>query len=220
MTEECLTNYRDVGDRQGIRAALSSLGWLALTYGDVETARRRYEESLEVLRCEPPRPRAQSLAGLAEVAAMQGHATWAARLWGAAERQLQSADAVLPSVLRPAYSRLLATARAQLGEAAFTAAWSEGQHMSLDQVLAAQGPVSPSVKVKGVQSAPTSPERLTAREGEVLQLLAMGLTSPEMAERLVISPLTVTSHIRSIYTKLGVNSRSAATRYAMEHKLL
>ena len=152
---------------------------------------------------------------------MQGHTAWAARLWGAAEAQLQSVDAIIPSVLRPDYERLLATTRAQLGEDAFTTAWSEGQRMTFDQVLAAQGPVeSPSAKVVQPAPYPAYPGGLTVREGEVLRLLAMGLTSPEMAERLVISPLTVTSHIRSIYTKLGVSSRSAATRYAMEHKLL
>lgn len=221
MTEESLSNYRDVGDLQGIGAALSSLGWLAFRQGNVETARRHYEESLEVLRCEPPRLRALSLAGLAEVAAEQGHATWAARLWGAAERLLQSATAVLPSVLRPDYERLLAATRTQLGEAAFTAAWSEGQRMTIEQVLTAQGSVGRSSRQRARSASPlTAPKGLTAREVEVLRLLAMGLTSPEMAERLVISPLTVTSHIRSIYTKLGVNSRSAATRYAIEHTLL
>ncbi|MGZ6368275.1 MAG: response regulator transcription factor [Ktedonobacteraceae bacterium] len=41
-----------------------------------------------------------------------------------------------------------------------------------------------------------------------------------MAERLVIGVVTVNFHVRSIYSKLGVSSRSAATRYAIEHKLV
>jgi len=61
---------------------------------------------------------------------------------------------------------------------------------------------------------------LTTREVEVLQLLAAGLTSVQIAEQLVISLLTVNTHVRSIYSKLGINSRSAATRYAIEHKLV
>jgi LuxR family maltose regulon positive regulatory protein len=60
---------------------------------------------------------------------------------------------------------------------------------------------------------------LTVREGEVLRLLAQGLTSAQIAEQLVLSPMTVNTHIRSIYSKLGVTSRSAATRYAIEHHL-
>jgi DNA-binding NarL/FixJ family response regulator len=64
------------------------------------------------------------------------------------------------------------------------------------------------------------PNGLTARELEVLRLLAQGLTSAQIAERLTLSLLTVNTHVRSIYSKLGVTSRSAATRYAMEHHLV
>jgi len=69
---------------------------------------------------------------------------------------------------------------------------------------------------------PLSPpmyEELTAREVEVLRLLAMGLSNKQIAERLVLSPHTVSGHIQSIFGKLGLNSRSAATRYALEHHL-
>ena len=62
-------------------------------------------------------------------------------------------------------------------------------------------------------------EELTAREIEVLRLLALGLSNKQIAERLVISPHTVNGHIHSIFGKLALNSRSAATRYALEHQL-
>jgi DNA-binding NarL/FixJ family response regulator len=54
---------------------------------------------------------------------------------------------------------------------------------------------------------------------EVLRLLAGGLTDAQIAEKLVLSPRTIHAHISSIYSKLGVTSRSAATRYAIEHHL-
>jgi DNA-binding NarL/FixJ family response regulator len=54
---------------------------------------------------------------------------------------------------------------------------------------------------------------------EVLRLLAGGLTDVQIAEKLILSPRTVHAHISSIYSKLGVTSRSAATRFAMEHHL-
>ena len=60
---------------------------------------------------------------------------------------------------------------------------------------------------------------LTTREVEVLRLLSMGLSNKLIAERLVISPHTVSGHIQSIFSKLALNSRSAATRYALEHHL-
>jgi len=61
---------------------------------------------------------------------------------------------------------------------------------------------------------------LTPRETDVLRLLAQGLTSSQIAERLVIGLVTVNSHVRSVYSKLGVTSRAAATRFALEHHLL
>jgi DNA-binding NarL/FixJ family response regulator len=67
---------------------------------------------------------------------------------------------------------------------------------------------------------PTYPDELTPREVEILRLVASGLSNAQMAEKLIISPRTVHAHVRSIYSKLGITSRSAATRYAIDHKLL
>jgi DNA-binding NarL/FixJ family response regulator len=64
-----------------------------------------------------------------------------------------------------------------------------------------------------------NPDQLTPRELEVLCLAATGLTNRQIAERLVISPSTVNVHLNAVYGKLGVNSRTAATRYALDHKL-
>ena len=54
----------------------------------------------------------------------------------------------------------------------------------------------------------------------MLRLLATGLTDAQIAEQLVLSLHTVHAHLRTIYSKLGVTSRSAATRYAFEHQLV
>jgi ATP/maltotriose-dependent transcriptional regulator MalT len=61
---------------------------------------------------------------------------------------------------------------------------------------------------------------LTHRELEVLRLVAEGLTDGQVAERLYISPRTVGQHLRSVYKKLGVPSRAAAARRAVERDLL
>lgn len=61
---------------------------------------------------------------------------------------------------------------------------------------------------------------LSPRELEVLQLVARGLTDAEVAEQLFISPRTVGRHLQSIYGKLGVNSRTAATAIAFERRLI
>ena len=79
--------------------------------------------------------------------------------------------------------------------------------------------VQSSPMLTPIPSTP-SPNELTAREVEVLRLVAQGLSDSAVAERLVISPRTVQGHVRSIFNKIHVNSRSAATRYAIEHKLV
>jgi DNA-binding NarL/FixJ family response regulator len=121
----------------------------------------------------------------------------------------------------------VAATRAQLGEKTFAAAWSEGRTMSLEQVLAAQGTeesltlicTEPS-STPQVNLSTTSPGGLSARELEVLRLLAQGLTDAQIAEQLVLSLHTIHAHLRTIYSKLAVTSRSAATRYAFEHQLV
>jgi DNA-binding NarL/FixJ family response regulator len=61
---------------------------------------------------------------------------------------------------------------------------------------------------------------LTQKELEILELVAEGLKNPEIAKRLWLSPETVKTHLSSIYRKLGVNSRTAATRAALDRHLL
>ena len=59
-----------------------------------------------------------------------------------------------------------------------------------------------------------------AREVDVLRLVAQGLTDAQVADKLVITRRTVNWYLTSIYGKIGVSSRSAATRYAFEHRLV
>ncbi|HEY3485676.1 MAG TPA: HD domain-containing phosphohydrolase [Ilumatobacteraceae bacterium] len=64
------------------------------------------------------------------------------------------------------------------------------------------------------------PDGLTAREVDVLRLVARGLSSKEIATELVISPKTARNHIEHIYTKTGTTNRVAASHYAIRHGLL
>ena len=81
-----------------------------------------------------------------------------------------------------------------------------------DAVLAAAGHRAPGRRVW--------PGGLTAREVEVLALLARGHSNRQIAQRLVVSPKTAANHVEHIYSKLGVSSRAAATLYATQHGLL
>ncbi len=60
---------------------------------------------------------------------------------------------------------------------------------------------------------------MSPRELDVLKLVAAGLTNAQVAKRLFISPRTVNAHLNRIYGKIDVTSRTAATRFAMEHHL-
>jgi HD-GYP domain-containing protein (c-di-GMP phosphodiesterase class II) len=64
------------------------------------------------------------------------------------------------------------------------------------------------------------PRGLTAREVEVLALLARGHSNKQIAVRLVVAAKTVSNHVEHIYTKLGVSSRAAATLFATQHGLM
>ena len=64
------------------------------------------------------------------------------------------------------------------------------------------------------------PAGLTSREIDVLRLVALGLSSKEIAARLVISPKTARNHIEHVYTKTGATSRVTASLFAMQHGLL
>jgi HD-GYP domain-containing protein (c-di-GMP phosphodiesterase class II) len=64
------------------------------------------------------------------------------------------------------------------------------------------------------------PAGLTAREVDVLRLVSRGLSSKEIAARLVISPKTARNHIEHIYAKIGVSNRAGASLFAIQHGLL
>lgn len=91
----------------------------------------------------------------------------------------------------------------------------DGLLESIERLQTAQAIPSPTRH----QRPESLPAGLTAREAEVLALIARGLTNQEAADRLVLSVRTVERHIANIYTKIDAHTRAEATTFALRHGL-
>jgi DNA-binding NarL/FixJ family response regulator len=130
---------------------------------------------------------------------------------GAADRLRESVGARWPVFLAKEYRRSIEAARGTLSPDALAVSLAGGRALSLEEI-------GRELEAATAAAAPP-PGQLTTRELDVLRLVAQGLSNQRVAEELVISERTVHSHLRSTYRKLGVGSRTAATRYALEHGL-
>ena len=230
LIEQALALFQEMQLQRGTALSLFALAQVATVEGDYARSQALCEQGLGVARKGGgKRTIPAGLEGLAAAVAAQGNRVWAAHLWGAAEVLREALRTPLPPIEQTSYQRAVDAARTELGESAFARAWARGRTLSPEQALATAGrEVLPASASGEPSSSPTptppapapSPNGLTAREVEVLRVVALGLTNEQVAQRLVISPRTVDTHLTSIYSKIGVSSRAAATRYAIEHHLV
>jgi len=97
----------------------------------------------------------------------------------------------------------------------------EIQH-AIAAVVRGEAVIDPAVQhhlVDAVAGRPELPDGLTAREAEVLALIADGLSNREIASRLFVSEATVKSHVNHLFAKTGVRDRAQAVTYAYRHGL-
>jgi non-specific serine/threonine protein kinase len=218
LAERGLALCRETGDKHGTSIALLTLAGVAQAERDHERACALFEEGLtvsaelgneaDIVHC---------LEGLATVAGAEGRIVRAARLWGAAEALLEKIEAVYTYVPDRSINRSQVAARSQIDEAAWGAAWAEGRTLTSEQAIA----YALEREAAPESAAPEAyPAGLSARETEVLRLVAAGLTNAEVAKGLFLSTRTVDWHLGSIYRKLGIHSRAEATRFASERRLL
>jgi DNA-binding NarL/FixJ family response regulator len=102
---------------------------------------------------------------------------------------------------------------------------------ALERVTSGQPAIDPAVQQHlldaitaggpGPDAEPATkfPDGLTAREAEVLGLIAQGLSNAEIADRLMVSQTTVKSHVNHVFAKIGVRARAQAVTYAYRHGL-
>src|SRR5947209_7499152 len=200
-----------MGHREGIAWTLCIIGKVVFTRGKPIAARVLYEESIALARVLDQKDLlAFGLEGLAAVVATQ-ESLWAVRLWALAAVLREKAGMPMFLIERASYEQTVSHVRASLGEKTFTTTWTQARTMTLEQALTAQARVGvpdppPTVQIRqtelqqtmGIAQPSLATTGLTAREVEVLRLLAQGLTSAQIAERLTVTPLTVNSHVRSI----------------------
>jgi non-specific serine/threonine protein kinase len=235
---DALAIYRMCGDKYLSAYVLHKRGYVALRRGDLERAVAFYAEGLtlgsavrgrmEIIEC---------LDGLGLVACERGDHRRAARLFGATEA-LCAVSSYRREIPEQAFhDRHQASTQAVLGDAAFSAAWAEGQAMTLEQAisyaLAATQP-APSKDRPSPSRAPQTQPRpgegqdsekpgvdprirlLTLREREVAALIARGLTNRDIASQLVVTARTAETHVQNILNKLGFTSRAQIAAWAVE----
>jgi ATP/maltotriose-dependent transcriptional regulator MalT len=209
---QSLGMFRAIGNHWGVAAALINFGRLALVLRLPAAALPLFQEAMRLaLDTGSLRQIANILAACVSLARAGQASDWAGEL-----EQLAAAPPASSDAYQRHAERLLAWPGSQPPAAGLT----------LDQALASLREPLPSEKPAHRVASPAPPRSqtaypggLTAREVDVLRLVAEGLTDIQVAEKLVVSPRTVQAHLSSIYSKLQISSRSAATRFAVEHGL-
>ncbi len=164
----------------------------------------------------------------ARLATAQQQYPRAATLFSLADQVHGQVHYAIGGPMRAVADAALSTVRAALAPDRFVAAWAAGRALSVQEainfVLAAASVSTRTETPTTPGPLPPSPGAvpggLSTREVEVLRLLAAGMTYDQIAAQLIISPRTVNRHLTTIYTKLNVTSRHAATRFAQDHYLI
>ena len=151
----------------------------------------------------------------------------ATQLAGAFENDFRAED--IEPENKAFFEQFVAALREEMGEDAFNTAWTAGKAMTRDQAIVyalqsdilAGTPAEDTPVSRSPQAASQNLiEPLSARELEVLRLVAEGLSNAEIAQKLVLSVATVKVHTRNIYGKLDVSSRTEAIAQAHKRNLL
>jgi non-specific serine/threonine protein kinase len=201
----------------GIAQNRFDLGLMARDLGELEVAESYFREGLRAtMAVGGLRYLVMAFEGLGTVEAAAGDATNATRLFAMMQRVRDIAGMVEDVPLdRAVREAAMARTRRALGEDGFAAAWESGYalkpEMAAAEVLATESTYRPD-------AAPTI--SLTAREQQILPLLAIGLSDRAIGEALFIGERTVESHVRRIYGKLGVRTRAGATAVAVANGLV
>jgi DNA-binding NarL/FixJ family response regulator len=227
---EGIALLENIGETWAHAVALGVHGDVLAMQGDLKEAAAQYLECLVRLTAEgEPWTAVWSLVGLAAVAQAIGNEVIAARLVGVIDSRVEANGGMLEPTTAVRFAQTIEQLESSIEREHFARERAAGAALRPDEVvdegrllLAALGDASASSLLATPEPAEAgeAPALLTAREREVLVLVAEGLSDKAIAERLYISPRTVANHVNNMLGKLGVASRSAAVALAIRNRLI
>jgi predicted ATPase/DNA-binding CsgD family transcriptional regulator len=214
--QEGLALARQHNTKSSAIACLLILGAVALDRGDQGQAEAAWGEALTLATdVGDRRAAAAGIEWCAHLAAARGRVWSGATLLGAAEALRAALDTPTPPADRAEHDVLRARLRGRLGDASFAVAWATGRALGLEAAVAeARAAMAQATPPAAPRSDPRD-WTLTAREREVLGLLVAGRTDKQIAETLLVSMRTATTHVTHILAKLGVANRTEAATIAL-----
>jgi predicted ATPase/DNA-binding CsgD family transcriptional regulator/transcriptional regulator with XRE-family HTH domain len=213
--------FHDAGVEAETAPVLHNLGYVSLAQGDHARAQALFAESLARQRARGNRAGIlEGLAGLGALRAAQGQPRRAAVLFGAIAALRAAFGTPMWPTERIEHERHRTKVRTALGAGVWQAALAEGQGMPLEHAIAYALERAETDRPAQPQDARMAGDGLTAREREVVVLIAQGKSNREIAAALVVTERTVETHIRNIRSKLDVTSRAQLAVWAVDHGLL
>jgi predicted ATPase/DNA-binding NarL/FixJ family response regulator len=211
LYQASLGHFQAFGDQVSMAMMLTHVGRAALAQGDLSLALQHQQHGFRLYQA------TGVLIGMVESLELLARIVWEHHDGQQAVQIIATTQAMREQLglqLAPSdqewQTALLRATQQRLGQAVWQAAWNSGQKQSPEQAFA-------NLRLAPPTLVASTPDSLTARELEVVQLLATGITDAHIAQQLHISTRTVNAHLRSIYSKLGVSTRSAVTRLVLEH---
>lgn len=214
--EEAIATVRDVDDRDDVADTLYVLGAAYHAARDDNAALRRFREALAIYdRVGNASSTAMTVEAMAACLVATGSAETAARWlgFGAAARGRLDVDPYPVPELAPAVARC----RRRLSGELFQRAWDAGAAASADRIVMEALHITAALGPAARRPSGTDSSGLTARQSEVLRLVADGRTNGEIADALGISDRTVERHLAMIFAATGTDRRAAAVAHAMKN---
>jgi predicted ATPase/DNA-binding CsgD family transcriptional regulator len=229
LHEQALVLAEETGDRREVALLQIGLGFVAEARGASREGQQRFLTALATERdLGNTWGISMCLEGLAGVI-LDRQPLVAVHLLAATSAARVRFAEPLPPVYRARRDHLVQVARSRLGEDAFNTGWATGSDLTLERAISDALSTIETIDreqdaasglVRGEADVALAVHRLTAREREILRLLAQRATDREIATALAISPRTVMHHVSSILAKLGAANRREAGRLASRLNLL